>query len=85
MLKDARAICKAVADLYAAGAAFSWAGFDKPFARKKVLLPAFAFQQKLLWPKRMAIGVEMINNEVSRHDIAAIWVAFFSRCQRYRC
>ena len=21
---------------------------------------------------------------VSRHDIAAIWVAFFSRCQRYR-
>ena len=23
--------------------------------------------------------------EVSRHDIAGIWVAFFSRCQRYRC
>ena len=23
--------------------------------------------------------------EVSRHDIAAIWVAFFSRWQRYRC
>ena len=22
---------------------------------------------------------------VRRHDIAAIWVAFFSRCQRYRC
>ena len=22
---------------------------------------------------------------MSRHDIAAIWVAFFSRCQRYRC
>ena len=22
---------------------------------------------------------------VSRHDIAAIWVAFFSRCQRHRC
>ena len=22
---------------------------------------------------------------VSRHDIAAIWVAFFSRRQRYRC
>ena len=22
---------------------------------------------------------------VSRHDIAAIWVAFFSRWQRYRC
>ena len=23
--------------------------------------------------------------DVSRHDIAAIWLAFFSRCQRYRC
>ena len=22
---------------------------------------------------------------VSRHDIAGVWVAFFSRCQRYRC
>ena len=22
---------------------------------------------------------------VSRHDIAGIWVAFFSRCRRYRC
>ena len=22
---------------------------------------------------------------VSRHDIAGLWVAFFSRCQRYRC
>ena len=22
---------------------------------------------------------------VSHHDTAAIWVAFFSRCQRYRC
>ena len=25
------------------------------------------------------------NGVVSRHDIAGIWVAFFSRCQRYRC
>ena len=24
-------------------------------------------------------------DEVSCHDIAAIWVAFFSRSQRYRC
>ena len=24
-------------------------------------------------------------SSVRRHDIAAIWVAFFSRCQRYRC
>ena len=24
-------------------------------------------------------------DDVSRHDIAGIWVAFLSRCQRYRC
>ena len=24
-------------------------------------------------------------SDVSRHDIAGIWVAFFSRCQRHRC
>ena len=26
-----------------------------------------------------------IFDDVSRHDIAATWVAFFSRWQRYRC
>ena len=28
---------------------------------------------------------ERSQRNVSRHDIAGIWVAFFSRCQRYRC
>ena len=28
---------------------------------------------------------EELHTEVSRRIIAAIWVAFFSRCQRYRC
>ena len=28
---------------------------------------------------------EMLGDLVSRHDIAGIWVAFFSRCQRHRC
>ena len=27
----------------------------------------------------------MTNPDVRRHGIAGIWVAFFSRCQRYRC
>ena len=26
-----------------------------------------------------------MKSKVSRHDIAGIWLAFFSRCQRYRC
>ena len=28
---------------------------------------------------------ERSQRNVSRHDTAGIWVAFFSRCQRYRC
>ena len=30
-------------------------------------------------------GTSPACSPVSRHDTAAIWVAFFSRCQRYRC
>ena len=30
-------------------------------------------------------GTPIVLDPVSRHDIAAIWVAFFSRWQRYRC
>ena len=28
---------------------------------------------------------ELIELDVCRHDIAGVWVAFFSRSQRYRC
>ena len=37
--------------------------------------------------KRATVLVKCSKNhpEVSCHDIAGIWVAFFSRCQRYRC
>ncbi len=31
----------------------------------------------------LAVGTDL--SWVSRHDIAGIWVAFFSRHQRYRC
>ena len=41
-------------------------------ARCSTLFPLF------IWVKR---GL----TTCKRHDIAAIWVAFFSRCQRYRC
>ena len=29
--------------------------------------------------------IRAVDCAVCRHDIAAIWVAFLSRCQRYRC
>ena len=34
---------------------------------------------------RMSTYENSIYYTVSRHDIAAVWVAFFSRCQRYCC
>jgi myxalamid-type polyketide synthase MxaC len=61
---DWKSITKSISDLYVAGASLNWAGFDQPYARKKVQLPSYAFQEKFLWPKRMVIGQEMINNEV---------------------
>ena len=39
------------------------------------------------WTRKMFFAVREWVQErgVSRHDIAGIWVAFFSGCQRYRC
>jgi len=37
------------------------------------------------WSARNAVGAGPLSHVVSRHDIAGIWVAFFRRCQRYRC
>ena len=36
-----------------------------------------------LWKLLVEPRIPMNGWQVSRHDIAAIWVAFFSRCQRY--
>ena len=43
----------------------------------------------LVWDRLTPHGSSINTSDeprmVSRHDIAGIWVAFFSRCQRYRC
>ena len=37
------------------------------------------------WPLSiLSTNTDFVHN-VSSHDIAAVWVAFFSRWQRYRC
>ena len=47
--------------------------------------------RKCIWvtPRFMesieGLSVDESRELVSRHDIAGIWVAFFSRCQRHRC
>ena len=53
--------------------------------------PVIASLFRVLIPPFNELGVPMREGErfrvefVSGHDIAGIWVAFFSRCQRYRC
>lgn len=39
----------ALARLYAAGARIDWAGVDAPYARRKVLLPTYAFDHRRYW------------------------------------
>ena len=48
-----------------------------PYPRKGGVPPPCNLAQPPQYP--------MVGYHVSRHDIAGIWVAFFSRCQRYRC
>jgi acyl transferase domain-containing protein/acyl carrier protein len=38
-----------VARLYAAGVDIDWAGFDRPYARRKVALPTYPFQRERYW------------------------------------
>ena len=35
--------------------------------------------------RTLALEIATLRELVRRHDIAGIWVAFLSRCQRYRC
>ncbi|HEY3919472.1 MAG TPA: SDR family NAD(P)-dependent oxidoreductase, partial [Stellaceae bacterium] len=40
---------EALGALYAQGAAVDWAGFDKPFTRRKRHIPTYPFQRKRFW------------------------------------
>jgi acyl transferase domain-containing protein/acyl carrier protein len=46
----------ALARLYAAGAQIDWAGVDAPYARRKVLLPTYAFDHRRYWLDAPAPG-----------------------------
>lgn len=46
----------ALARLYAAGARIDWAGVDAPYARRKVLLPTYAFDHRRYWLDAPAPG-----------------------------
>ncbi len=47
--RDWDQIAESVARLYEAGVRIDWEGFDKPYARRKVTLPTYAFQRERCW------------------------------------
>ena len=46
---DWQQMTESVAELYEAGAAIDWAGFDRDYDRRKVTLPTYAFQRERYW------------------------------------
>ena len=56
-------------------------GVPKPVAKPKPNDGYYVGQ----WMRDGFYGISNGWGLVSRHDIAGIWAAFFSRCQRYRC
>ena len=71
-----RAVMKTHEHRVAVGTAFAGVGAER-------------ISSEPTWPSAHALSLDAGQVAtvitVSRHDIAAIWLAFFSRCQRYRC
>src|SRR5262249_12099540 len=44
-------LLESLATLYTKGAAIDWAGFDRPYARRRVALPTYPFQRERHWVK----------------------------------
>lgn len=42
-------LCDSLATLYAAGIDVDWAGFDRPYPRRRVRLPTYPFQRQRYW------------------------------------
>ncbi|MEO8078816.1 MAG: acyltransferase domain-containing protein, partial [Acidobacteriota bacterium] len=46
---DWEQIASAVAQVYESGADVDWTGFDRPYSRRRVTLPTYAFQRERYW------------------------------------
>ena len=47
---DSDVILNSLAKLYQHGINIDWNGFDKPYLRRKVILPTYPFQRECYWP-----------------------------------
>jgi len=46
---DWQQVCASLGSLYARGARVDWAGFDKPYSHRRVLLPTYPFNRQRYW------------------------------------
>ncbi len=61
-----------VSKLYAWDAPVDWAGFDRPYARRRVTLPGYAFTPKPYWLRSIArTVVEAVATATAAHQAAA--------------
>jgi len=56
---DWAVILTSLSRLYLRGAEIDWQGFDRPYARKKVSLPPYAFSRQRYWVDGPAMGAEI--------------------------
>lgn len=54
-----------LAQLYVAGEAVDWQGFDEGYARNKVVLPRYPFQRQRFWIESQDNGYQKVNNSSS--------------------
>ena len=57
---DWQQILESMANLYVAGAAVDWKGFDRDYPRRRSVLPTYPFQRKRYW----AVGVQRNQQEI---------------------
>ena len=53
---DWRELLESLRQLYLRGYDIDWAGFDRPYVRRRVSLPTYAFQRERFWLDRKAAG-----------------------------
>jgi acyl transferase domain-containing protein len=68
-----RQMLESLAQLYARGVAVDWAGFDAPFARRRVALPTYPFQRQRYWTDgaTRAGGRAAVQRLATRHAMLA--------------
>jgi acyl transferase domain-containing protein/SAM-dependent methyltransferase len=61
---DWRQMTESLAQLYVAGAEIDWAGFDRPYPRRKVTLPTYPFERRRYWIEEAPAAVAPASGRV---------------------